>query len=165
MIWLRGPRFVRAAMVAMVALLSLFHLALLGEQVADGSLLDPAIAGEWVVGLLLLLGLVRLRRAGLSLMRGRAALVLWLLLAVLHAVTMVPGDEGAGELRIEQELLAVVPLGLAMRFVAEHLAALTLSDDSRLALPPGVARALAARIPILASATLLGPGVPRAPPA
>jgi hypothetical protein len=68
-----------------VLLLSGFHAWLFWSHVADGRLLDPAVAARWFAGVLLTVGFVVLRRFGLPLIRGRKAIVLWLLVALLHA--------------------------------------------------------------------------------
>ena len=69
MISLRGARVLRLGLAAAALLLTAFHLLLLVTRLADGSVLDPAVATEWVVGLLLLLGLVRLHHSDASLLK------------------------------------------------------------------------------------------------
>jgi hypothetical protein len=117
--------------MVLVAVLTGFHLILLGARVADGSVLDPAVAVEWVTGLALLLGLVRLHRLGLSVVRGRNALILWLLVLLLHAVAVAPGENGSLELRVGQSFLGIVPIGVAIGFVIFRLAGLLPSTAVR----------------------------------
>lgn len=81
--------FVRLAAAGLVV----FHLLLFRERVASLTLLDPVVALRWGAAVALVLGLVRLHRAGVPLLSGRKALVVWSLVAVLHA-SMVPGVGG-----------------------------------------------------------------------
>lgn len=68
-----------------VALLVLFHAWLFAGQALDGRLADPAVLARWGAAALLLAGLEALRRTGASLFRGRRAVGIWLLVALLHA--------------------------------------------------------------------------------
>ena len=68
-----------------VALLVLFHAWLFAGQVLDGRLADPAVLARWGAAALLLAALEALRRTGASLFRGRRAVGIWLLAALLHA--------------------------------------------------------------------------------
>ncbi|MDH3254751.1 MAG: hypothetical protein OEM62_07160 [Acidobacteriota bacterium] len=97
-------------------LLTLFHLQLLWGRVADGSVLDPGVAAEWAIGLILLLGLLRLHRSNASLFRGRGALTLWLLVLILHALAAVPGDGDSPGLPVDRNLLVLAPLGVLVGF-------------------------------------------------
>jgi hypothetical protein len=67
-----------------VLLLSGFHAWLFWSHLAGGRLLEPAVASRWVAGVLLTAGFLGLRRVGVPLVRGRKAVVLWLLVALLH---------------------------------------------------------------------------------
>jgi hypothetical protein len=64
--------------------LLLFHGWLLWERMSAGELLHPPVALRWAAALPLALAWVAHRRRGLSPFRGRRALVLWLLVALLH---------------------------------------------------------------------------------
>jgi multisubunit Na+/H+ antiporter MnhB subunit len=92
----RGARLALAASFAVSAVaLVIFHLVLFWDQIADGRLLDPAVAVRWGVSALLLAALAALRRAGVPLLWGRRALVVWVLVALLHWAAM-PGGEVDG---------------------------------------------------------------------
>lgn len=75
----------RRALAASGALLVLFHVWLFAGQAWTGELADAALLGRWAVAGGLALALVWLRRQGLSLVRGRRAVAVWLLAALLHA--------------------------------------------------------------------------------
>ena len=92
----QGARLALSASTALAAMaLVAFHAALLWNQIGDGRLLDPAVATRWSVGVLLLGALAGLRRAGVPLLWGRRALVVWVLVALLHW-TASPASELAG---------------------------------------------------------------------
>lgn len=157
-------RIGRIGLATLFVLLAGFHLALLGARVVDGSVLDPAIAVEWVIGLALLLGLTRLHRAGLSPIRGRGAVVLWLLVVFLHAIAFIPGDDGALELRVTQNSLAIIPVGVAIGVVASVLAGLSLVTSGRLRLHLYLSGIRPGHEGVPLSTDLLSALVPRAPP-
>ena len=84
-------------------LLGLFHLGLLGQRIADGTLLQPVVLARWLAGLALVWALVRTRR---SLTAGRSG-ALWALVLLLHLVAGLPAVDVAAN---ATEL--VLPLGL-----------------------------------------------------
>jgi len=98
-----------------VLALVVFHATLFWSQIGDGRLLDPAVAFRWVLGTLLLGGLVALGRAGVPLVRGRRALVLWVLVGLLHWTAAPAADLGditrAG--RQASQVLVDLPTGAA----------------------------------------------------
>jgi hypothetical protein len=105
------------ASVAVVLALVAFHGWLLWLRAADGRLLEPAVAFRWTAGGALVLTLAGLRRHGISLVRGRRALVVWLLVALLHWSAAAPagaarGSAGSGRVA---DLLLVLP-GSAVPF-------------------------------------------------
>ena len=75
--------------------LAVFHAALFWNQIGEGRLLDPAVAARWSIAALLLLALAALRRAGVPLIWGRRALVVWVLVALLHWTAAPAADGGA----------------------------------------------------------------------
>jgi hypothetical protein len=159
-----GSRFARALLAAPAVALTAFHLVLLAARVADGSVLDPAIAAEWVIGLTLLLGLARMHRAGLSLIRGRGALIMWLLVLILHAVAVVPADGGAFEFRVDLNLVAIIPVGVAIGVVASYLAGLSLVGSERPRVHLSLIGMRSGQEGVALSTDLLSALVPRAPP-
>ena len=74
----------RKLVAASVALLVLFHAWLFGAQLVDGQLADAALLARWAAAGLLTAALWGLRRRGVPLFRGRRAVAIWLLAAVLH---------------------------------------------------------------------------------
>ena len=79
-----GWRVLRGAGVFALAALALFHVSLLWTRLVDGQLLDPLVAVRWLGAAALTGGLIALRRRGVSLVTGRRALVVWLLVVLLH---------------------------------------------------------------------------------
>jgi hypothetical protein len=74
----------RKLVAASVALLVLFHAWLFGAQLVDGQLADAGLLARWAAAGLLTAALWGLRRRGVPLFRGRRAVAIWLLAAVLH---------------------------------------------------------------------------------
>jgi hypothetical protein len=72
--------------------LVVFHLVLFWDQIGDGRLLDPAVAARWGMSALLVLALAGLRRAGVPILWGRRALVVWVLVALLHWAALPAGE-------------------------------------------------------------------------
>jgi len=77
-------RVLRGAGMLAFAALAVFHVSLLWTRLVDGQLLDPLVAARWLGAIALTAGLVALRRRGVSLVAGRRALVVWLLVVFLH---------------------------------------------------------------------------------
>jgi hypothetical protein len=78
-------RVLRTALLGGVVALVAFHAALLWSHALAGRLADPAVALRWAASLGIVALFVALRRSGVPLLWGRRALVLWLLVAMLHA--------------------------------------------------------------------------------
>ena len=80
-------RTMLAAASGVMALLVLggFHAILLWQRLLDFSLFRPVPAIRWLATAALMIGLYRLHRRGISFIRGRHALVFWLLVLLLHA--------------------------------------------------------------------------------
>ena len=145
--------------------LVLLHLGILWSRLEDLSLWRPEVALRWL-GALLLLGAGALHRhRGHSLLRGRGALALWILVLLLHAgsspetLRPLPLSEHPPE---AARLLWALPLALAA--VALSLAA-ALGGAPRPATPVAAARL---RDRIAAAAAALAPRAveaPRPPPA
>ncbi len=94
------------------ASLVVFHGFLLWDRVASLTLLDPAVALRWGAAAALALGLARLKRAGAPLLSGRGALVVWSLVALLHA-SMVPGLGGLAATLAEADAGLWLAIGLS----------------------------------------------------
>ena len=71
--------------LGLLAILLAFHAWLLVTSISSGRVLDVGVAVRWLAGLGISGAFVALWRLGVPLVRGRKALVLWVLVAVLHA--------------------------------------------------------------------------------
>jgi hypothetical protein len=171
--WLEVPagRLVRLAPTARlgaVAVLLVFHAALLWAHLASGRLFEPAVALRWGIGFLLLGLLVALRRVGVPVLYGRRALVVWVLLALLHVSAAMPATSAAlttnGPSGITLTLV-VLPQASGMAFAAGLLPlGATLARAWRL--PQPVARPVRRdREARLRSRRIRPRLAPRAPPA
>jgi hypothetical protein len=87
----------RRVLLAAGALLALFHVWLLAGQAWDGQLADPALILRWLFAGALVAALVGLRRQGASIFRGRKAVAIWLLAALLHGPAAARRLDGLGE--------------------------------------------------------------------
>ncbi len=110
---------------ALGAYLVFLHAELLLRRIESLTLFEPLVALRWLAGLVILAALVRLRGSGGSLVSGRRATVVWLLVLVLHAQAAPPA--------------ATAPLGEAPLEAAHLLLALPAAVSAvglfRLALP------------------------------
>lgn len=70
--------------LASLGLLVAFHAILFWERLANSTLFEPVPAIRWLATVALVAVLYRLHRNGISLLRGRGALVFWLLVLLLH---------------------------------------------------------------------------------
>jgi hypothetical protein len=153
----RGARLAFSASVAVSVLaLVVFHAALFWSQIGSGRLLDPAVAVRWGIGALLMAALVALGRAGVPVLWGRRALVVWVLVALLH-VTAAPATDVAGLTRTATQttqILVDLPIGSASLLLAITLFLLCL-PGSRVgsmtagSIPVGWIAAAGAHPPIL----------------
>lgn len=96
------------------------HVALLWRRLADPSLLEAAVIGRWALALLLLAAGWSLHRREVSLVRGRSAVVLWLLILLLHvqlpaSVEVGAKAEAAAQIVVLELLLLVLTVALLMR--------------------------------------------------
>jgi hypothetical protein len=66
------------------ALLMAFHVWLFVGQVWDGQFANLALASRWIIAAGLIAGLVNLHRRGVSVIRGRRPVAIWLVAAILH---------------------------------------------------------------------------------
>ena len=75
---------IRRTLSLVIAALIAFHLWVLGDQLWQGALSDPALAARWLVAGGLVWAAIALRRRGVSLVWGRRAVAVWSLTALLH---------------------------------------------------------------------------------
>jgi hypothetical protein len=108
----------RFALRLVAGALAIFHGQLLWRRWADGTLGDGSIAARWLTAALLVLGLLWLQRRRGGVFRGREAAVLWILVALLHALAGIP---------MQQMLAAPAPwLAVPLGIVAARTIALAL---------------------------------------
>ena len=117
----------RRIVAAAGGLLVLFHAWLFGSRLLDGQLTELGPILRWVMAAGLVAALVGLHRGGASLVRGRKAVSIWLLAALLHAPAMA-GDsvEHASPALAEVvttlvEVAASLALGLGLALLAVAL--------------------------------------------
>lgn len=79
-----GSDVIRKFLTLAAALLAAFHLWLFAGQVWGGELVDLALVSRWIIAAGLVAALLHLRRRGVSLVRGRQPVAVWLLAALLH---------------------------------------------------------------------------------
>ncbi len=114
----RGVRALRllyiGGLTALVGWLVAFHALLLWRRLVGRSLLEPGAALRWLAAILVIAGLLRLHRSGVSLLRGRHALACWLVALLIHAglPVGVPGQVAAGV--PDPALLAALPVVLSV---------------------------------------------------
>ena len=121
----------RRLAAALGGLLVLFHLWLFGSQLLDGRLTELGPVLRWLMAAGLVAALAGLHRSGASLFRGRKAISIWLLAALLHGPAMA-----GGTLAHESPALAEVVTALA------QIAAASLALGLGLALLAGLLRRL-----------------------
>ncbi len=97
----------RRLAAALGGLLVLFHLWLFGSQLLDGRLTELGPVLRWLMAAGLVAALAGLHRSGGSLFRGRKAVSIWLLAALLHGPAMA-----GGPLTHESPAVAEVVTGL-----------------------------------------------------
>jgi hypothetical protein len=88
---------IRRALLASGAVLALFHVWLFAGQVWEGRLADPVVLLRWLAAGALVAALVGLHRRGASILRGRKAVAIWLVAALLHGPAVARSIEGLGE--------------------------------------------------------------------
>ncbi len=117
----RSPwRLLRLGVLALgVAYLVALHAELLWQRIASQTLLEPWVALKWGAAAALVAALLRLRSAGVSLWRGRRAIVLWMLVLLLHAGAAVPTAEELAAPGGASGLLFVLPLCASVATVFE----------------------------------------------
>ncbi len=136
------------------AVVVLLHGELLWRRLADGSFAQAGVAARWLASVALIGGLVVVYRRHGRLFRGRQAAVLWILVALLHALSGVPGTamvaEPAPWLLVPLAVFAARALAVALRASAPPKPWRTvrwLQGPGGLALRPAHAGAVGARAP------------------
>jgi hypothetical protein len=104
---------VRRILVGAGALLVLFHAWLLAGQAWDGQLADPALILRWAAAGAIVAALFALRRTGASMFRGRKAVAIWLLAALLHGPAAARHIEGLGEPALPEFVATLTQIAVA----------------------------------------------------
>lgn len=100
-------------LAAAAAALALFHVWLFAGQALQGELADPARLARWLFALLLLAALAAFYRAGVPLLRGRKAVAIWLLAALLHGPAIGERLDALGTPSIPEAVSALAGLATA----------------------------------------------------
>ncbi len=96
--WRLASRCLRVGAVSVLGgYLVFLHAELLLRRIESLTLFEPLVALRWLAGLLILAALLRLRGSGASLVAGRRATVVWLLVLVLHSQAAQTAPPPAGE--------------------------------------------------------------------
>jgi len=158
----RGLKPIRRwALIASVGALSALHVLLLVDRLRDLSIGEPTVLTRWIASLLLLVGIVALRRRGLPVFHGRQGAAIALAILLLHAgsIPALPASGGLGT------LLLALPFGLTAGLAGAALARRGLRSPGR-GLPSLLRRAAeAAATPLRAAPALALRFAPRPPPA
>lgn len=92
-----------------IAALVVLHGALLWRRLADGTLIEPLVAAQWIGTLGVLAVALILRKRGACLFQGRSGIATWVLIAVLHAVVALPAGPGFTGLLFSEPWVLVLP--------------------------------------------------------
>lgn len=112
-----------AALVGLGAVV-FYHLHLLWARIVDPGSLQPSVVLRWILTLAVIAAVIRLRRLGISLLSGRPALVLWVIVLLIHV--QAPFDpavfdaESADGLPADQ-LLLILPVSISIAVVGRIL--------------------------------------------
>ena len=87
---------VRRSLGLAAALLAAFHAWIFLRQAWAGELVDLALVSRWVLAAGLFGALLSLRRRGLSVVRGRHAVAVWVLAGLLHGPAIARTVDGTG---------------------------------------------------------------------
>lgn len=135
---------IRRALLAAGALLALFHVWLFAGQVWDGRLSDPGVLSRWFVAGALVAALVALYRQGISIVRGRKAVAIWLLAGLLHGPAVARSIEGFGEPALPEVVATLAPFAAATAAAGLAIALAWMGGRRRVAITPR-----AVRIPVV----------------
>ena len=151
----------RALVATSVTLLVLFHAWLFGAQLVDGRLADASVLARWAAAGLLTAALWGLRLRGVSLFRGRRAIAIWLLAAVLHGPAALD-QLNSPQLPVPDAIAALAELGSLL--IATGLLAGALRR--RFAQPVPANRPVVTAVPIFAACLAASRAhlAPRPPP-
>lgn len=146
-----------------IAALVVFHACLLGAHLVEGQAFEPATAARWALAVLVLTGFRAINRRGLSLVSGRHAVVLWLLVVIIHCSAAWDGGATALDRAIPESVTALAELSLATAVFGAALVA-ALASTLGPGAPGRTALAVPALIAGLPSVGVLFRFSPRPPP-
>ncbi len=131
------------------ASLGALHVAVLFRRVTDGTLLRPWVIAQWLAALGLVAVAEYLRRRGMSVFRGRPAVVFWIVVALMHGMVAMPGAPGLVGVLHTIPITDSLPLGAGVLVVALATLAGILALGAKPALVGlEMRRALAALLPM-----------------
>ncbi len=159
--WLVLGLTTSAAAVALI----LLHAWIFWDQLASGRLVDPALGLKWVGAGAICAALLLLRRAGVALLWGRKAFVVWLLVALLHVgAGTAASPTGAADPQSNAIAVFVLP-ALLSSVAALSLGVVLLWRLTRAGSPLGrLLRSCLEPLVVAPSAACLRQIPPRAPP-
>ena len=155
---------IRRVLLAAGALLGLFHVWLFAGQAWNGQLGDPALLLRWLLAGGLVAALVVLRRQGASIFRGRKAVAIWVLAALLHGPAVARRIDRLSEPALPEFVVTLTQLAAASGLVLTLAWAFGRMSRRRIGTAP------AYRIPVTFSRAGLSPVrgfdpfAPRPPP-
>jgi len=95
------------------AILALFHVWLLAGQMLAGELADTGRLLRWLAAFVFVGVLILLARRGQSLLRGRKAVAVWLLAALLHGPSIAVRISAPDSTAVPDVVAALVQLAVA----------------------------------------------------
>lgn len=120
---------IRRTALAAGAALGAFHLWLLGHQAWTGELSDPSTVLRWAAAVVLVGGLLSLRRRGVPMLFSRPAVAMWVLAALLHGPAIADDLQRLDTPALPEVVVAVgrttaalAALGLALLVWSRHTA-------------------------------------------
>jgi hypothetical protein len=117
-----GRSMFRRVLAGLGGLLAIFHVWLLASQAGAGRLTEPGLVLRWTLAAGLLAALFGLRQSGASLVRGRGAVAVWLLAALLHAPALPREHDGLASPALPETATAVLQVAAASLVVGLGLA-------------------------------------------
>lgn len=156
----------RRGLIAAGVILVLFHVWLLSNQALAGQLAEPGRLLRWLAAFSLLGALIVLRLRGVSLLRGRKAVAVWLLAVLLHGPTVADRIGTAGFPAVSEVAAALGQLAVASAAVAglRRLVALARARKYPKSRPATTARIALGKLSGVLSADAFLHITPRPPP-
>jgi hypothetical protein len=154
----------RKVLAAIGLVLVLFHGWLFAGQAWEGQLADFGQASRWLIAAGLAFGLWTLRRQGAPMLRGRRAVALWLLAALLHGPALADRFDVSAQ-ALPEAAAVLVQVSTSIAALGGFLILLGLALRTKRQAPR--LRASLVRIPVVADSHRFGQTAvfaPRPPP-